>query len=103
MFKKIIYTSFLVFFATSCADTFDSVKRGITGQKQSTTDEFLIEKKDPLILPPDYENLPTPDESIAASEEISVFEENLEISVEENSSSSTDSVENSILKKIQSQ
>ena len=103
MFKKIIYISFLVFFATSCANTFDSVKRGITGQKQGTTDEFLIEKKDPLILPPDYENLPTPDERNAASEEISVFEENLEISVEENSSSSTDSVENSILKKIQSQ
>ena len=102
MFKKIIYISFLVFFATSCADTFDSVKRGITGQKQSATDEFLIEKKDPLILPPDYENLPTPDERIAASEEISAFEESLEISVEENSSSSTDSVENSILKKIQS-
>ena len=102
MFKKIIYISFLVFFATSCAGTYDSVKRGITGQKQSTTDEFLIEKKDPLILPPDYENLPTPDERNAASEEISVFEENLEISVEENSSSSTDSVENSILKKIQS-
>ena len=102
MFKKIIYISFLVFFATSCANTFDSVKRGITGQKQGTTDEFLIEKKDPLILPPDYENLPTPDERNAASEEISVFEENLEISVEENSSSSTDSVENSILKKIQS-
>ena len=102
MFKKIIYISFLVFFATSCAGTYDSVKRGITGQKQSATDEFLIEKKDPLILPPNYENLPTPDEGIAASEEISVFEENLEISVEENSSSSTDSVENSILKKIQS-
>ena len=102
MFKKIIYISFLVFFATSCAGTYDSVKRGITGGKQSATDEFLIQKKDPLILPPDYENLPTPDERIAASEEISVFEENLEISVEENSSSSTDSVENSILKKIQS-
>ena len=62
----------------------------------------MIEKKDPLILPPDYESLPTPDERNVASEEISVFEENLEISVEENSSSSTDSVENSILKKIQS-
>ena len=103
MFKKIIYISFLVFFATSCANTFDSVKRGITGQKQGTTDEFLIEKKDPLILPPDYESLPSPDERNAASEEISIFEENLEISVEENSSSSTDSVENSILKRIQSQ
>ena len=100
--KKTIFFLALIFLVTSCADTWDSVKRGITGQKQRATDEFLIEKKDPLILPPDYENLPTPDERIAASEEIFVFEENLEISVEENSSSSTDSVENSILKKIQS-
>ena len=46
MFKKIIYIFFLVFFVTSCADTFDSVKRGITGQKQQSTDEFLIQKKD---------------------------------------------------------
>ena len=102
MFKKIIYISFLVFFATSCADTFDSVKRGITGQKQSATDEFLIEKKDPLILPPDFENLPTPEESSTTLEEFSIFDKTFETSLEDNSSTSS-SVENSILKKIQSQ
>ena len=32
----------------------------VTGQKKKTTDEFLIKKKDPLILPPDYDNLPIP-------------------------------------------
>ena len=101
MFKKIIYISFLIFFATSCADTFDSVKRGITGQKQGTTDEFLIEKKDPLILPPDYENLPTPEERVAAKEEISTFEKSLGTSIEDNSPSSS-STEGFILKKIQS-
>ena len=101
MFKKIIYISFLVFFATSCAGTYDSVKRGITGQKQSATDEFLIEKKDPLILPPDYENLPTPGEKVAAIEEITNFEKTFGTSVEEESSTSG-SVEESILKKIQS-
>ena len=102
MFKKIIYISFLVFFATSCAGTYDSVKRGITGQKQSTTDEFLIEKKDPLILPPDYENLPTPEERSVAKEDISTFEKTLGTSIEDNSSSST-STEGFILRKIQSQ
>ena len=45
MLKKIIYILALVFFVTSCADTFDSVKRGLTGQKQQSTDEFLIKKK----------------------------------------------------------
>ena len=101
MFKKIIYIIILTFLATSCADTFQSVKRGLTGEKANTADEFLVQKKDPLIIPPDFENLPTPEERSAAAEEISIFEKNLEISIEDNSSTSS-SVEDSILKKIQS-
>ena len=99
MFKKIIYLFLLTFFVASCADTFDSVKRGLTGQKQQSTDEFLIQKKDPLILPPDYENLPTPDEATSSTEEVSIFEKTLDISSEEDSSISR-STEESILKKI---
>ena len=91
----------LIFFATSCADTFSSVKRGLTGTKADSGDEFMVQKKDPLILPPDFENLPTPDERILAVEEISIFEDKLEISMEDDSSDSS-SVESSILKKIQS-
>ena len=101
MFKKITYVIVLAFFVTSCADTFDSVKRGLTGSKKDSTDEFLVKKKDPLILPPDFENLPTPDERVMAEEEISIFEKSLETSIEDSSSKSS-SVENSILKKIQS-
>ncbi len=101
MLKKIIYMFALVFFTISCAETRDSVKRGFTGQKKSTADEFLIKKKDPLILPPDYRNLPSPDDRIAVTEEISTFEKTLEASIEDNSSTSN-SVEDSILKKIQS-
>ena len=87
----------LVFFTVSCGD----VKRGITGGKKVSTDEFLVIKKDPLILPPDYENLPVPDETATISEEISIFENTLETSAEDNSSTSN-SIESSILKKIQS-
>ena len=101
MLKKIIYVIILTFFATSCADTFDSVKRGLTGAKANTADEFLVKKKDPLILPPDYENLPIPDESIVDREAISDFEKNLETLIEDDTTSSS-SVEGSILKKIQS-
>ena len=101
MFRKITYILLLFLFTGSCADTFSSVKRGLTGAKKNSADEFLVEKKDPLILPPDFENLPIPDEEIAGIEEVSIFEKTLEDSTEENSSVS-DSVENSILKKIQS-
>ena len=90
----------MICFVTSC-QTLGDVKRGLTGEKMISTDEFLIKKKDPLIMPPDYENLPTPDERIAAKEEISDFEKSLEISIEDNSSTSS-SAEGSILKQIQS-
>ena len=100
MCKKIIYILFVICFVTSC-QTLGDVKRGVTGEKMTSTDEFLIKKKDPLVMPPDYENLPTPDERIAAKEEISDFEKSLEISIEDNSSTSS-SAESSILKQIQS-
>ena len=101
MFKKITCIILLFAFLTSCADTFDSVKRGLTGAKKNSADEFLVKKKDPLILPPDFENLPTPDERSEAEEELKIFKGILEASEEETSSESS-SAENSILKKIQS-
>ena len=101
MIKKIVYISIFAICVTSCADTFSSVKRGLTGAKADSSDEFLIKKKDPLILPPDFENLPSPDERVSTTEEISIFEKSIEI-IDEESSSTSSSVEDSILKKIQS-
>ena len=100
MHKKIIYILSIIFFVTSC-ETLGSVKRGLTGEKKVSTDEFMIKKKDPLIMPPDYENLPTPEERVAAKKEISSFEKALGTSIEDSSSTSS-SVEGSILKKIRS-
>ena len=57
--KKILFLLGLIFLLTSCADTWESVKHGVTGSKKKSTDEFLVQKKDPLIMPPDFENLPT--------------------------------------------
>ena len=101
MYKKIIYLLSIIFFVTSCG-TLQEAKRGLTGEKVASTDEFLIKKKDPLVLPPDYKNLPTPEERSAAMQEISTFEKTLGTSIED-SSSGSGSAESSILKKIQSQ
>ncbi len=102
MHKKIIYMLSIVCLITSC-QTMGDVKRGLTGEKILSTDEFLIKKKDPLIMPPDYQNLPAPDERANTNEEISDFEKSLGTSIEESSSTSTStSVEGSILKQIQS-
>ena len=101
MFKKSIYIFAFIFLLNSCAGDFESVKRGLTGAKEKSSDEFLVEKKDPLILPPDYENLPNPDERDINLEEESIFQDTLELEEKEGSASQT-SVESSILKKIQS-
>ena len=99
MYKKVTYI-LLFIFLVSCAGSFDSVKRGLTGAKRSSADEFLVKKKDPLILPPDFENLPTPKEGDVILEEDSIFQNVLEEEIED--SSGAKSVESSILKKIQS-
>ena len=97
---KIINILIIIFFVTSC-QSLKTAKKTLTGEKEFSSDEFMVKKKNPLILPPDYENLPTPDEEAAAKEEISNFEKTLGTSIEDNSSTSN-SVEDSILKKIRS-
>mgnify|MGYP006170627437 CR=1 FL=1 len=37
-----------------------SVKNTLSLKKEQSVDEFLIEKKNPLVLPPDYSELPVP-------------------------------------------
>ena len=101
MFKNnIIFFVILTFLLMSC-ETMQSIKRGVTGEKVNSTDEFLVKKKDPLILPPDFENLPTPDEKAAAVEDVLSIERELENLIE-NDPSSSKSLEDSVLKKIQS-
>ena len=39
-----------------------SLKEGFTNQKKNNSDEFLVEKKSPLVMPPDYNELPIPNE-----------------------------------------
>ena len=92
----------IVFLVTSCADTWGNVKRGLTGAKQKSTDEFLVQKKDPLILPPDFESLPSPSDREEALEEVSSFEKTLQQASETEitTSSTGSSAEDSILQEI---
>ena len=54
--KKILLLISLIIL-TSCS----GAKDALTGKKRSdNSDEFLIKKKNPLILPPDYEKMPVP-------------------------------------------
>ena len=92
----------LIFLVTSCADSWSNVKRGLTGAKQKSTDEFLIQKKDPLILPPDFDSLPSPSEREEAIEEKSSFEKTFKQASETEITPSSvgTSAEDTILKQI---
>ena len=46
-----------------------TIKEGFTNQKKTSSDEFLVEKKSPLVMPPDYSELPFPKKE--ANEEVS--------------------------------
>ena len=87
----------LSFLITSC----ESIREGLTGSKKQSTDEFLVKKKDPLVLPPDFENLPNPTERQVSVEEMTSFEKTLKKqTISESSSATENSVEESILNQI---
>ena len=58
IFNKIIIIIF--FFITACAASWDDIKKGLGGEKTTSTDEFLVKKKDPLTMPPRWGELPEP-------------------------------------------
>ena len=103
-FFKIFKLLFLLLFLYSCG----SVGEALQGKKRSDQgDEFLIDKKNPLTMPPDFDKLPKPGEAnIKSIKDIendqSDIKNLLKNNDDENISNSDEStsVESSILKKI---
>ena len=100
---NILIIIFFSFFLYSC----QTAKEALGGKKRSEQgDEFLVEKKNPLAMPPDYEKLPTPGNEKVSPE---TFSENNDVkdllNIEESDSSEDDDnsedIESSIIKKIQ--
>lgn len=94
-----------MFFLESCGGTWDQVKKGLTGEKITSTDEFLVEKKDPLIKPPNFEELPVPGSNLSNTSSLENDVElqslkNLEIEQESYELEETGSTESNILKRI---
>ncbi len=42
-----------------------TIKDGFTNQKKNSSDEFLVEKKSPLVMPPEFNELPKPSNEIS--------------------------------------
>ena len=101
IFKKLILLS-IIFLITSCG----TLKEGFSNQKKNNNDEFLVEKKSPLIMPPNYNELPVPNtETTSAENEIYSLkslvtnEENI-VDKSNIKNSESKSIEDSLLEKI---
>ena len=92
----------IVFLLTSCGG-FSDAGKVLRNEKITNTDEFLIKKKEPLVMPPNYSELPKPG-TIKQRElnEDSKIKNLLkkEKNTETNNSKKSSSIENSILDKI---
>lgn len=54
----------ILFLLVSCGN----VGKALRNEKIKTTDEFLVQKKGPLVLPPDYKEIPAPETMIKKDE-----------------------------------
>ena len=104
-FFKISKLLILLLFVYSCG----SVGEALQGKKRSDQgDEFLIDKKNPLVMPPDFDKLPKPGEANAKStkdiendqSKIKDLLKKSDIEEDDLSSEQSTSIESSILKKI---
>ena len=98
MKKNLILIIGLIFLITSCGD----LGKVLRNEKIKTTDEFLVKKKDPLVLPPNYEKIPEPGsiikKEISQEEKIKKILKGPKRDAKENVK--TKSIEKSILEKI---
>ena len=101
---KIFLLLNILIFLSSCG----TVQKAFSNQKKTSSDEFLVEKKSPLVMPPHYGDLPTPkstekdDKKINTSNKIQDLITNTENKNTDNANDNTQSqtFEKSILEKI---
>ena len=102
---RFIYNIFIILIVSSFLFSCGGFK---LKKKADSGEEFLIEKKDPLILPPNFSKLPKPNEELeTVDEEVnikSVFDGEQGSSEEDNNQNSSKSnIKKSISDKIQKQ
>ena len=106
LLKNIFFTLVILITLNAC----QSVKDGLTGKKKTNSDEFLVEKKNPLVLPPKFDKLPEP-KILSTNSQNSEDEIDLQSILTKNktvkktktvSETSNRSLEKSILEKIKS-
>ena len=98
--KKIVFL-FIIYLATVSCQTLDKAGKILRNEKITNTDEFLVKKKDPLIMPPNYEDVPKPESIKEVKKEKEDIKKILRAPENNNSSSINNSTtEESIINRI---
>ena len=99
---KIKYFLLLSFFLFSACGGMSDAKKVLKNEKIRTTDEFLVKKRNPLVLPPNFEEIPKPGtKSNNQDNDEEKIKKILKVpKTESKSNNNSKSVEESILKKI---
>lgn len=97
--KKINILILSFFLITACGG-FQEAGKVLRNEKVRTSDEFLVKKKNPLELPPNFEDVPLPNSKKKQQKSKPKIEEILNMPKVETSSKTPSSVEESILSNI---
>ena len=79
-----------------------SAREGFSLKKKDNSDEFLVEKKNPLVMPPNYNKLPMPEDFQSGKKDNDEFKSVIKSNnnINKNSSKKKLDIEKSILEKI---
>ncbi|MDC3038613.1 DUF3035 domain-containing protein [Candidatus Pelagibacter sp.] len=101
-----MYKNFFLVISLLILCSCQNVKDALTGKKYENSDEFLVIKKNPLVLPPNFNDLPTP-KDVTDTTQIENIENEIEdllSSIKDNDevseSSSFNDTESFVLEKI---
>ena len=96
------FLSFIILVLLSACGGLDDAAKVLKNEKTRTTDEFLVKKREPLVLPPDYDKIPEPGTKIEKKQnENDKIKDLLKIEEEKSDQKKTySSTEKSILEKI---
>ena len=103
---KKIFKLTIIIISILALNSCGSIKEGFSSQKKNSIDEFLVEKKSPLVMPPDFNELPLPQETNQVSENEedidikSILTENKDSDLDNQNTNQNSNFENSILEKI---
>ncbi len=103
---KKIFKLTIVLISILALNSCGAIREGFSSQKKNSIDEFLVEKKSPLVMPPDFNKLPLPQEANQVTENEgktnikSLLTDNKDSDLDNQNTNQNTNFENSIIEKI---